>query len=217
MNILAELAEQARALSKLLAVLVLLPLLALTAVVIGSARMGTPVGDLLSDPAAILDAAPWTGLISNFGALLWCATASISLFTWSVLQRRPESRQFSKFVLSAALITTVLLLDDLFLFHEWIFPRYLGVTERTTFSAYLVLIAVWLVLARRTILSTEYLILLLAFGFFGLSLFVDTYDEIDRLITSWRQIYEDGFKLLGIAAWFGYFSRCCFVEMRRTT
>lgn len=215
-NIVLELVAQARVLRKFLAIVFLLALLALSAAIIASATMGTPIGNLLSDPASILNVSPFTGAISNVGVLLWCATVSVCLFTWSVLRQRPGATQFSRFIFWSGLISLLLLVDDLFLLHEWVYPRHLGVTEQMTFSAYLVLISGWLLLFRKTILDTEYLVLLIAFGFFVLSLFVDTYDQIDSLIVNWRQLYEDGFKLLGIAGWCAYFFRCCFVEMSRT-
>ncbi len=215
MNILLAMVGQARTLRKFLATLFLSASLALCAAIVASVETGTPVGDFLSDPTSTLDVNPFTGAISNLGVLLWCATATMCLFTWSVLRSRSAGAQFSTFVFYSGLMTLFLMLDDLLLFHEWVFPRLLGVTEQVTFSGYLVLISGWLLLFRKTVLDTEYLVLLIAFGFFGLSLFVDTYDQIDSIITNWRQLYEDGFKLLGITCWCGYFARCCFVEINK--
>jgi hypothetical protein len=46
-------------------------------------------------------------------------------------------------------------------------------------------------------------------GFLGLSVSVDVVqDQIEAILGTWRILVEDGFKLLGIAGWFGYFLRC---------
>jgi len=113
-------------------------------------------------------------------------------------------------------MTILLLLDDLFLFHDDLIIRYFGVPEKITFIGYGGLLLCGLMLFKECILKTEYLILLIALGFFGLSLVVDVVQYIiEPFIGQWRILFEDGFKLLGIVGWFGYFSRYCFVEISK--
>ncbi len=76
----------------------------------------------------------------------------------------------------------------------------------------------WMVTFKKCILKTEYLILLIALGFFGLSLFIDVFQHrIQSIIGNSRILFEDGFKLLGIVGWFGYFLRCCLLQLENKT
>ena len=207
---------QARLLVSFLLLLYLPPLLALSAVALVSTQTGIPMGIFMRDPTATAGIHPLTGAVSNFGALLWCASATICLFSWASLRHRLGETRFSRFLLYSAFMTILLLLDDLFLFHEVIFNRYFGVPEKMTFIGYGGLILCGMMMFKECILKTEYLILLIALGFFGLSLVVDAFQEvIEPFLGQWRILFEDGFKLLGIVGWFGYFSRYCFVEMSK--
>ncbi len=209
---------QARMLLWFLLPLYLLPVLGLGVVGVVSTWTGIGPSMFTRDPTAIADVHPFVGVVSNFGVLLWCATAVICLFTWAVSRDENSDATFSKFLLFSGLVTALLLFDDLFLLHENIFPRYLGVPEEVTFGGYAGLIILGGVLFRTDILSTEYPILLVALGFFGLSLGVDALEgSIEQYVGPWRILFEDGFKLLGIVSWFGYFSRCCFIKVARTS
>ena len=118
-------------------------------------------------------------------------------------------------MLFSGIMTMILVLDDLFLLHEEIFPEHLGIPQKFVLLGYMGLTLVGIVVFRKSILGTEYLLLLIALGFFGLSVFVDVFDhEIDALIGHWRYLFEDGFKFLGIVSWLGYYWRTCFTATR---
>ena len=108
-------------------------------------------------------------------------------------------------------MTVVLLLDDLFLFHEEVFPEYLHIPQKAVFAGYGIIILLYLISFRASILDTEFLILLFAFGFFGLSIIVD---EILRSMIPQQHLFEDGAKLLGIVSWFAYFARVCVKQIK---
>ncbi len=107
----------------------------------------------------------------------------------------------------------LLSLDDLFMFHEYIFPW----PEYITFIAYGCLIIWGISVFKHCILKTEYLILIFALSFLGISISIDAIQYRLELIISedWRIFLEDGFKLLGIVGWSGYFLRASFVEIRK--
>ena len=208
--------SQTRELLLFLLLLYFVPLLFLCAVVVTSLQIGIPVFMFMRDPASIAQIHPFIGVASNFGVILWTASATICLFSWAILRHRLGKQGFSIFILVSGLITTLLLLDDFFLLHDFIFPSYFGVKEFIFFIAHGGLILCWIVTFRKYILKTEYLILLIALGFFGLSLFIDIFQHhIQLVIGDWRILFEDGFKLLGIVGWLGYFLRCCFIATNK--
>ncbi len=107
------------------------------------------------------------------------------------------------------------MLDDFFLLHEKIFPIYFGVPEKIVYLGYFGLILCGGVVFKKCIMETEYLVLLIALGFFGLSMFTDAIQgRIELILGSWRILFEDGFKLLGIVSWMGYFCRCTLLRIK---
>ncbi|UCG52093.1 MAG: hypothetical protein JSW58_00645 [Candidatus Latescibacterota bacterium] len=212
----AQLKSQAKALAIFLVTLYLLPLCLLVVVVIVSWHNGIDVGRFTRDPTAVAHVHPFTGALSSFGAMLWAASAAICLFGWAIFRHVEGKARFSQFLFFSGLLTVLFLIDDVFLFHEWIFPRYLGLSEGIVLVIYGVLVLRGIVEHKKCILETDYLILLIALGCFGLSLFIDEFGSrtMGQYVGHWRVIVEDGYKLLGIVGWFGYFSRSCFVAMR---
>jgi hypothetical protein len=105
----------------------------------------------------------------------------------------------------SGLLTTVLLLDDLFLFHESLAPDYLGLRQRLVLLSYGIATAWYLARFRRIVLGPDVRVLLAALVFFTMSVFVDALQE--RWPSPWRILFEDGFKLLGIASWSAYLTR----------
>jgi len=211
---LAQIFAQDRKLVRFLFSLYLLPVLFLFVVVIATAQMGVSLAMLTRDPASIAKIHPFIGVVSNLGVLLWTASATICLFSWALFRHRLNEMRFATFLLCSGLLTTLLLLDDFFLLHDAIFPHYFGVNEKVAFLGYGGLIIGWMVIFRKCIRRTEYLILLTALVFFGLSLFIDVFQHpIQSVIGNARIFFEDGFKLLGIVGWFGYFLRCCLVQL----
>lgn len=207
---LVKLIFQGRKLVRFLFLLYFLPLLLLCAVIFASLQLSIPIGMFTRDPAYIANFSPLIGVTSNIGVLLWSASATVCLFSWTILRHRLNKLWFATFLLSSGLITTLLLLDDFFMLHEYIFPHYLGINEKIVIVGYVGLILFWLITFKKCIFKTEYFILAIALGFFGMSLFIDVFqDYVQIVLGSWRILFEDGFKLLGIVGWLGYFIRCC--------
>jgi hypothetical protein len=162
----------------------------------------------MRDPTSVARISPFTGVTSNIGVLLWCATSAICLFTAAVLRRRTSG--MAPFLLSSGLFTLVLLLDDLFLFHEVVFPVYLAVPEVVLYVLYGVFMLALLVRFFRLIGQTEFELLLLALAYFGLSLLLDIVLALLHRRLPGHLLLEDGFKLLGIVFWAAYFVRASF-------
>ena len=194
----------------------LLSLFILAAITLSSVYMDIPIYKFMRDPSAITNVSPFIGIISNFGVLLWCTSAAICLFSWIILNHRSYETEFSKFILCSGLMTVLLMIDDFFRLHEYVFPKILGLPEKIVIMGYGTLLLFGLIRFRKCILKTEFLILLVAIGLFGLSLIVDLFqNDIEQLVGQWRILFEDGFKLLGIVSWLGYFLRNCYIEFER--
>ena len=103
------------------------------------------------------------------------------------------------------------MLDDIFLFHEEVAPNYLHIDEKFVMATYLLLGVAFVFLNRNEILSSEYLLLLLALAMLGTSIFLDALPIDDlglRYFFKRLEIFlEDGFKFAGIATWLIYFVR----------
>jgi hypothetical protein len=169
-----------------------------------------PVHHLTRDPAAVMDAPMYTGLLSNIGVLLWCAAAAICFFGYTLFQGS-SIRGTSLFFLCSGFISLMLLTDDFFMLHEAVFPKILSfmekdTAEKTVFAFYGITLMAYLFYLRRFILAnTDFILLVTAFIFFGLSVMIDVADmtfgdDYDG------NIYEDGTKFLGIVSWITYFS-----------
>ncbi|PMB07592.1 hypothetical protein CEN49_12365 [Fischerella thermalis CCMEE 5273] len=57
--------------------------------------------------------------------------------------------------------------------------------------------------------------LVLAFGFFGLSVFLDLLPIADWFGSDNEYLLEDGTKLLGMVSWLAYFGRTCAEQIQR--
>lgn len=112
------------------------------------------------------------GVLSNLGIILWCAAASVCLFTAITLHNNKQATGVG-FLYYSAFLTAYLLLDDFFQIHEVIFPHYLGLDEKIVYIILIIAVITYLIEYRRLILQTNYIFFLLALGFLGSSVASD--------------------------------------------
>lgn len=165
------------------------------------------------DPVQTLNGKPYVGILSNLGVIFWCATTAVLFFASkiSALQKRPARETW--FLLSGGLITLLMLADDLFLIHDVVFPEYLNTDEKVFFIFYGLSAIALVVYFREIVLTTDYILLILAFCSFGSSALTDIIDALGIDITQ-LYVFEDGLKFLGIIAWFAYFTRTSYKIIR---
>jgi hypothetical protein len=177
-----------------------LPILALLLLVV-IADFSLPDVALLSltrDMAAIARVHPLTGVVSNVGILLWCATAVICLFSCSLLRQQGLHAE-ARFLLWAGVMTVVLLVDDLFMIHEYIAPVHFHVNEKVVLASYVCAAGAYLLSHLRLILAANYQLLAAAMVLFTAAMLMDIASG-----NKWWNLAEDGFKVLGITSWLGY-------------
>lgn len=185
---------------------ILVPLSLLLLVAGVSVWADIPVGDFTRDPAYLGEMSPFSGFLSNLGVLSWCAGAMVCFMAWAVLAKQNTQPKLALFYLLAGLYTVLLMLDDLFLLHEEIFPIFLPFDEKIIFGGYGLLLISGLYYFRELVLNSRYRFLILAMGFFAMSVGIDLIqDEVELILGSWRILFEDGFKFLGIVCWLAYF------------
>lgn len=193
------------------AAVVYLPVLLLLLATIAVAELkDVSIVVFLRDTTAVAGGRFYFGALSNIGILLWCATATACFLTSGVSRRTSKGSNTSLFFLCAGLITTMLMVDDLFLVHERVAPDYLGLSSNTTFLIYGALAAAFFLYFRGVIFRSDYALLLPALLFLAGSVVVDQLDDNGLLSlvvesTDIRFLLEDGPKLFGIAGWFSYF------------
>ena len=211
-----QLAEQQKNIFPYLLLTYLIPLLVLITALLVRKPMDFTLDMFTRDTNAVSGTHPFVGLISNMGVILWTNTTAICLFCGIILRFSSQNNELSSFLIFSGFITMLLMLDDFFQLHEVIYKFYFGINEVVVFAIYFVLLISDLFIFRRTILKTDYLILLSAAGFFGLSLLVDHFQCLtDGLVgKDIRILLEDGSKLFGIAGWFGYFARCGYLALK---
>lgn len=183
------------------------PVVALLGLTVVASRItGHSPGALTRDTAYTLHGHPFIGAVSNVGILLWCVGATVCLATWAVRRRVTGGADaISRSFLVAGAFTTLLMLDDLFLIHEFVVVDYLGLEENMLLGVYVLATLAYLLRFRSVLFRSRELALLFIVPctFFSLSLAVDF---IHGSGWEWKVLVEDGFKLLGIVGWTGYFS-----------
>jgi hypothetical protein len=173
-----------------------------------AALTGTPAYLWTRDPAAIHDANPFLGAASNLGILLWTAAASLAFFTAARLRGEFEARETRAFLVWAGLLTTWLLLDDLFMLHERLLPDVVGIPQWLTVLMYGALLITLLARFREVVAVTDTRLLGLSLGSFVFSAGID---QAPGTWHTWEGLVflEDAAKLFGIVSWLAYFAMTC--------
>jgi hypothetical protein len=174
-----------------------------------------PVSLLTRDPLAIVEAPFYWGAISNFGVLMWCAAVVIPWFSFRLLEQVKNNKEFNHFFLFSGCLSSILLLDDLFLLHEEVFPKYLNIPEKLVFLVYGMMILFYLIKFGKIISKTNFILIVLAFGFFGCSVVIDLLPFEAWLGNEDQFLLEDSLKFLGILSWLIYFAITCAERFKR--
>lgn len=171
----------------------------LGAVVLGKLLWGIPPGDMLRDPAQVMDAPVYTGVISNLGLVLWGSTATLCLFAAAL------SRELRSYWAWAGGLTLLLLADDWLMLHDVVVPQVLGLPDLLIYALYGLAAVYYLGRYRAVLILGDWPLLLAALGWFAVSLGVDQLDGVVEVPGLY--LWEDGAKLLGIVTWLLFHGR----------
>ena len=152
---------------------------------------------VLRDLAQACDAPLGQGFLSSVGYLLWMAAAAIALFAASthLIRGSIVNRQFA---FCGGGFSLWLCLDDMFLVHD----RYLG--ESFLYVTYSVFTVLLLVCFREPLKRFAGDSFLLSVVFLGSSVLIDAFQGIFPASYETVQLFEEGAKFLGIAAWLAF-------------
>ena len=175
--------------------------------VVGLVVLGDhPVRYYTSDPASTLSASPLIGLMSQVGVLLAWGAGVIGVFA-GVFVARARGWRHALPLLAFGVGVAYLSVDDLFLFHEDIYPDWLGLPQKLVVFAYFAIMLAFLWWCRDFLRKQEWPLLALALAGLGLSVALDL--ERGRLLTDGgiHRWMEDGSKLLGLTFLAAYLVR----------
>ncbi len=167
-----------------------------------------PFIELTADPATIHSAHPFTGIISNLGIVLWTIAMSVSLLSGAILTTAGNTKK-GKFLILIGMMTAILMLDDLFMMHDYLFVDF----EIVFYLIYAVFVAVLFIKYYRLILKNNYSFLVAAVIFLGLSVVLDITMENSGI----QYLFEDGLKFLGILSWTLFLINTSYTMLREST
>ena len=164
-----------------------------------------PYEVLTGDPANYYKFHPLSGILSNLGVLIWCATCAICLFAGIKINSVKNNYSNGGFLVYAGILTFLLLIDDFFLLHDHMLrqkPMYL----------FYGMALVYFVFKYFNILKEghSYLFYTSVFFFF-LSMAMDSILPSRGL----EYFIEDGFKFLGILSWALFFITTSFKSISK--
>lgn len=160
---------------------------------------GHPYFKLTGDPAAIAGAPAWFGFFSQAGLFFWSAAASFCALAYAVLRGHGGKPAPTRFLLATSALSALLLVDDAYLLHEQVLPRF-GVPEFIVLFGYVALGSAYLWFFRKLMLGSNYVLLLAAASGLVTSLLSDA----THLYLVDQHLFEDSFKLFGTIFWAGY-------------
>ncbi len=134
------------------------------------------------------------GFLSTVGTWLWVAAATLCFFRYA-LEAREGSSRYRKLLILMAGFSLLLGVDDFFLIHD----RYLA--EGVLLPLYAIFTITLLVRYRQIITEIDGTAFVIAGGLLGMSIFVDSVQDLFLGWYEYTQIIEEGFKFVGAAAW----------------
>jgi hypothetical protein len=180
-------------------------ILILAGVAVVSIILDINLGLLTRDPTSIAKINPLSGILSNFGIILWCSAASVCLFA-SIAIRKKKSNDWFWFLFCSGILSAYLLFDDFFQFHEILAGDHVGISEKFTYFSLGISVLIYLFIFRRNIWQTNYSFLVISFIFLACSVAADVFQRSLMLrVGHWQFFIEEGAKWFGIACWCSYY------------
>jgi hypothetical protein len=199
----AQLRDQISRIGLIAVIVFLFALTCIAAVFAVSVIMRRPVMLLTRDPAAVAEMNPFIGFLSNVGLMLWSATAAICFFGSAQMYSRKTGLRMARFLLLSGIFTLLLLFDDTFQLHENVLPGYFHLLQYQTYTIYAVITLGFFVYFYRTILSTDFILLIFAVLFLAVGALIEYCLPFGNILV----FIEDSSKFLGIVFWLTYFTR----------
>jgi len=188
-----------RRLARLLVIAVIPALIVYVGVLVISAFAGIKPILVLRDLMQTCEQPMAVGMISNFGYLLWTSAAAICFFV--SFSGFVTKRVWRQMLILGGAFSSVLCIDDLFLLHD----RHVG--QEFIYITYAVMALIILVRFRHLIAEVNVVSFLAAVVLLGLSVFTDKFQRSIPFDYSTVQLFEEGFKFIGVACWLTFWAQ----------
>ena len=185
-------------------------ILFLMILIVFSVLTDTYFGLLSRDVNGIYNAPPYIGMLSNTGIILWSFTVAILFATFKLSLILDKNKAQSKFLLFTGGLSLLMLIDDLFMLHEYVIPIYFHLHDSLFYFIYGLSVILICFFYFNLILKTDYILFLAAFLLFALSGFFSESVDYFGIKVPQQHFFEDGTKFIGIVSWFFYFVRTCY-------
>lgn len=186
-------------LKRLLAVCIVPALIVYISILVLSAKIGIKPALVLRDLLQTCEEPMAVGMISSLGYLLWAAAASICLF--ASISGVVGKLVWRQLLMLGGVFSAVLCFDDLFLLHD----RYIG--QEFLYISYAIVALIILLRFRQLIVQVDVVSFLVSVLLLGLSILSDKLQLILPVEYSTVQLFEEGFKFIGIACWLVFWSQ----------
>lgn len=160
--------------------------------------------DLSEDPVQTLQGPKYLGLLVHINIAIMCFASAILLFASKISSASEKPAIHTRFLFFAGLFSLLLVCDDFFMFHDWVFRDIIPIEENVIFGFYALSALVFLVYFRNVILKTDYILLLAGVGFMGISVLTDI-AVVNDFSWKYKAMLEDGSKFFGMVSWVAYF------------
>ena len=152
-----------------------------------------PLMQMLDDPASFYDVSPLAGIVSYGGVWLMSSTAAVCAFAAHVGLRH------RRLLAGVAAFSLYFAVDDLFMFHEAVWPR-VGIPEEIIMLAFATALLAILLAARAQAAPGKAWGLYLALALMAGSILIDVGLNRDAANDA-ATVLEDVLKFLGIGIW----------------
>jgi len=198
-----------------LLLLCLFSFICLVPVVVRHISRGVPIHYFMREPQVLGGIHPMAGAMSNLGVVIGAACAGFLGLTSLVLLKSCADRKVASFLFYSAVLTAVIVIDDMFLLHESLLPVYVGLDEEYSYLLYVLLFLCGGLIFRKQLTETDYPLLLAVFVFWGVSIAADSlpHDLRKYIDNDYRILIEDGAKWTGIVIWCGYYFKTCYHKL----
>jgi hypothetical protein len=170
---------------------------------------------LVDNPIGAFNAPIYYGTILKFGIILWISTSAICLFTFFIIRNELPLKKISFSLLFSSILSLIFALDELFLTHVKLFPLFMYIDKNLVFVIYIVLFLLLLIYSRRVLFRYGYFLFVLAIIFFLGKVGMDWLRHWNYLPDDKYIFIEDGFKFFGILAWFLFYSKYCYLQIKK--
>lgn len=169
--------------------------------VLAASRLGIEFKVFSKEPVETFGGQRYTGYFAHVVVLVWQVSATAALLA-GVTLRLAGHRAVSTMLLAGGALSALMVVDDFFLLHEYIYPR-VGIHEEMVYVAYGLLTAAFAWAFRRR-LGSDLLLLGGAYACWAASV---TFDFVQETWGIHLHLGEDGVKAIGTALWSAFMIR----------